>query len=282
MRDRFHAPIEWDREAGGYRFGAANPLAPTYELPGLWFNPSEIYALLTMQQLLANLQPGLLEPHIKPLQSRLNLLLEHGDHSAEEVQRRIRVLHVASRPVDAGQFQIISQALLNRKRLEITHYSRGNNRETLREVSPQRLVYYRDNWYLDAWCHLRDDLRSFSVDTIRGATLTSAKAKNVSNKTLDEVLGSGYGIFSGKATHTAVLRFTSERARWVSTEQWHPKQRGVFGEDGYFTLEVPYSDDRELVMDILKYGPDVEVVAPNSLRRRIQTLLNTAANNYSR
>ena len=62
MRDRFHAPIVWDRDAGGYRFDAPQAAGPKFELPGLWFNEDEIRALLTMQQLLANLQPGLLEP----------------------------------------------------------------------------------------------------------------------------------------------------------------------------------------------------------------------------
>ena len=67
MRERFNAPIEYDREANGYRFGAPRA-GPRYELPGLWFSAAEAYALLTMQALLAELQPGLLEPHIGPLQ----------------------------------------------------------------------------------------------------------------------------------------------------------------------------------------------------------------------
>src|SRR5512134_1305999 len=58
MRERLHAPIEWNADLGGYEFGKAKGVGPAYELPGLWFNPSEIYALLTMQQLLADLQPG--------------------------------------------------------------------------------------------------------------------------------------------------------------------------------------------------------------------------------
>ena len=37
MRERFHAPIEYDREANGYRFGEPRP-GPRYELPGLWFS----------------------------------------------------------------------------------------------------------------------------------------------------------------------------------------------------------------------------------------------------
>ncbi len=66
----------------------------------------------------------------------------------------------------------------------------------------------------------------------------------------------------------ASLKFTPERARWVANEQWHPEQRGRLEPDGSYVLEVPFADLRELLMDILKYGADVEVLGPEALRRR--------------
>lgn len=276
LRDRLHAPIEWDRKARGYRL--AQDRQSRFELPGLWFNASEIHALLTMQHLLANLQPGLLTPHIAPLQARLNTLLEHGENSADEVRRRIRILHVAARPVAARLFQEIAQALLNRRRLRLRHYNRGEDRHSEREVSPQRLVYYRDNWYLDAWCHWRDALRCFAVDTLDEAAALDEPAIALTEDELNAALGESYGIFAGRALQTAVLRFTAKRARWVAHECWHPRQTGGFEPDGRYRLELPYADDRELLMDILKYGPDVEVLAPDSLRGKvIQALAATAA-----
>ena len=64
--------------------------------------------------------------------------------------------------------------------------------------------------------------------------------------------------------------FSPRRARWVANELWHPKQRGYYDKHGYYLLEFPYSDERELIMDILKYGPDVEVLAPTDLRNAIE------------
>jgi predicted DNA-binding transcriptional regulator YafY len=65
----------------------------------------------------------------------------------------------------------------------------------------------------------------------------------------------------------ARLRFNPQRARWVALETWHPEQRGRMESDGSFVLEVPYADTRELLMDILKFGADVEVLGPESLRQ---------------
>lgn len=270
MRDRLHAPIEWDRETGGYRYVAAAPGMPQYQLPGLWFNASEIRALLAMQQLLADVQPGLLEPHIEPLRERLRTLLGAGDHSAAEVERRIRLVHVHKRALDLPHFEIVANAVLNRQRLHIVYAGRGSNTTTERDISPQRLVHYRENWYVDAWCHLRTDIRSFSVDAIRAADAVEGKFQPVSDKDLDEVLAAGYGIFSGRKLNWATLRFSPESARWVGAEQWHPKQKSRFEADGSYVLELPFSDPRELVMDILRHGPGVEVLAPASLRDEVR------------
>lgn len=272
LRDRLNAPIIYDRDAGGYRFDTdTKTVGNQYELPGLWFSAEEIHALLTMQHLLANLDTGgLLGPHIKPLLSRLTALIGVAENPAEEVVKRIKIISVGARQMHLDHFQSIGSALLRRKRMIIRYNARGNGETTEREVSPQRLIHYRENWYLDAWCHLRDELRSFSVDAIERVELLEAKAKDVSEKHLNEVLGSGYGIFSGKDVKWATLRFTPTRARWVAAEKWHPKQEGKLLEDGSYELKVPYSNDPELLMDILKYGADCQVVDPKELLEKVK------------
>lgn len=271
MKDRLHAPIVFDRDLGGYRFEREGQrIGPQYELPGLWFSAEEIHALLTMQHLLANLDTGgLLGPHIQPLLARLSGLLGSADNPAEEVKKRIRIETVGARRFHLSHFQAVGSALLRRKRMLIRYHARGTDQETEREISPQRLIYYRDNWYLDAWCHLREDLRAFSLDAIRAADILEKKAKEVSEKRLDQVLGSGYGIFSGDNVTWATLRFTPERARWVAAEKWHPDQLGRVLEDGGYELKVPYTDDRELLMDVLKFGADCQVLEPIGLRDRV-------------
>ena len=268
MRNRLHAPILWNNDRQGYEFGEPDGISPPYELPGLWFNQSEIFALLTMQHLIAGLDPGLLATHVAPLRSRLESLLEQGNVGADEVHRRVRILAQAARRMPPDVFEVIAHGVLQRVRLRIGYRARSTREATLRDVSPQRLVHYRDNWYLDAWCHTRDDLRTFSLDAISSATLLYEPSKNVDEATLDRRLGSGYGIFSGDQVEWASLRFTPERARWVANEQWHPEQRGRLESDGSYVLEVPFADPRELMMDILKYGADVEVLESEALRRR--------------
>lgn len=280
MRDRLNAPIVYDKELGGYRMVQQGP-GTQYELLGLWFSAEEIHALLTMQHLLGNLDTaGLLGPHIKPLLSRLTALLGTADDSTEQIKKRIKVETVGARQFHLDHFQAVGSALLRRKRLMIKYHARGTNETSQREVSPQRLVFYRDNWYLDSWCHLRNDIRNFSVDAIKHAEILEKKAEDISEKKLDAVLGSGYGIFSGKEVQWAVLRFTPERARWVAAEKWHPKQKGMFLKDGSYELKVPYNDPRELTMDILRHGKQVRIVKPKIPMDQLVDELSVVIKNY--
>jgi predicted DNA-binding transcriptional regulator YafY len=294
MRSRFNAPIEYDRDNNGYRFSGKASAGPRYELPGLWFNASEIHALLTMQELLKGLDPGILAPHVEPLIGRLNAILDphpqplavgkgsgQGERpSLEEIRKRIRIVRMAARGMKLEFFELAATATLKRHRLWITFWSRHSNKTTERTVSPQRLVFYRGNWYLDAWCHLRDGIRSFALDGIRAARLESDKAKNVPEADLDDFLASSYGIFAGKPRGWAKLRFSPTAARWVAHEKWHSKQRGRYEPDGGYILEVPFGDDRELVMDILKFGPECRVVGPEELSDKVAKLARETAKLY--
>lgn len=279
MRDRLNAPIVYDKEHNGYRFESDTK---NYALPGLWFNAEEIYALLTMQHLLSNLDSdGLLSKHIKPLQSRLLTILDDEGNSLEEIQKRVKIEKIGSRTFDLDHFQEIGSALVKRKRLIIDYQSRSKDENTKREISPQRIIYYRDNWYLDAWCHLKNALRSFSVDAINGVELLNTGATELEKHELDLALGSGYGIFAGKDVKWATLRFNSQKARWIAMEKWHPMQEGTSLADGSYELKIPYSDSTELLMDILRHGWEVEVLAPVELREDvIKSCKNTLARYY--
>ncbi len=279
LRDRMGAPIEWDRELGGYRFDDVVD-DHHFELPGLWFNDTEIHALLVMENLLEDIEPGLLKNHIKPLKTQIRAIMGSTDQELEEIRKRIRLIAMGARRYRLPEFEGLCVALFKRYRVKILHYQRLTGDSLERIVSPQRLVHYRDNWYLDAWCHLRNGLRTFSVDAIREVETLKTKAKNVSDKKLDDELTSGYGIFSGKNTKTAVLRFSPVRARWISREISHPKQKSKFDKDGYYILEFPFSDERELVMDILKHGEHVEVLKPASLKKAVITQLNRTLSKY--
>ena len=278
LRDSMGAPVS--NVAGRGYFYDRN--TGKFELPGLWFRADELEALLVMDHLLDNVQPGLLSVRLDPLRGRVKRLLDRGVQAHRPFPtHRIRILRSHARHVPATQFVTVATATVERRQLAFVYEGRATGEKTRRAVSPQRLVYYRDQWYLDAWDEDKDALRTFSIDRMRGTEVMDKPAREVEEDELDAVLTAGYGVFSGPARHKAKLLFTPERARWVADETWHSDQAGRFLPDGRYELTVPYADERELVGEILRHGPDVEVVGPPELVRVVRERLERAAARYA-
>jgi len=270
MRERLGAPVTFDSKAGGYRYETYD-----FNLPGLWFTEREVYSLLLMDALLEQLQPGFVREQLGPFKQKLRSLLAHPDRKTERILERMKVALAPQRPVDPEPFQAVCDATLRRKRLRVRYFSRSRGAESDRVISPQRVVFYRGNWYLDAWCHEKNGARRFAIDAVRLASVLEDSA-------LEMTLGGqqGYGIFSGPAEHTAILHFNPVAARWVSEEEWHPSQRATELPGGGVQLEVPYGNAQELIMDILRHGPDVEVIGPRELREAVADAHRRAAELY--
>jgi predicted DNA-binding transcriptional regulator YafY len=278
LRDFLGAPIEQDEDNRGFYYDRS--YEQPFELPGIWISPDELQALLTARQVLGNVQPGLLEDELESLQGRINALLRQKGVDEADAASRIHIQPVAGRPVPAHLFQDVLGALAGRQRLEISYHGRRRDELSHRKISPQRLTQYRNSWYLDAWCHVADGLRSFALERIRELNRTSETAREVADSVMSEHFDQSYGIFSGPAEHTADLRFSPEMSRWISEESWHPDQQGHFEKDGSWRLRVPFSHARELIMDILRYGKDVEVIGPESLRKIVGQVIDEMAELY--
>lgn len=279
LRDALGAPIE---SAGGEHaaFRYEEGEGQRFELPGLWLTSDELAALLALNELIGRSGPGVLAGALAPFKARIeHLLSDHGSGKALPVER-IRVIPWGERRLDQQVFRIAAGAVLERKRLRFRYRARTTNSDSKRTVSPQRLTHYRDNWYLDVWDHDREALRSFAVDRITEAQTLDESATNVAERDLNELLASSYGIFAGTPKAWATIRFSEHAARWVADEHWHSQQKGSWLPDGSYELQLPYSNSKELLMDVLKYGPDAEIVAPLPLREEMKSLLYLALSGY--
>jgi len=277
LRDQLGAPIEYDRGLNGYRFGAGYR-GQRHELPGLWFSERELYALLMAHQLLSETgSDGMLDRHLQPLLERIHDLLGPGGQAeAQRLLRRVKIVGALRRPVAPEFFERAGEALIGRRRLQMRYLTRSRGQVGEREVSPQRLVHYRSTWYLDAWCHGREKLLRFALDAVQSAKVLDERAKELPIKQVEAEMDAGYGVYAGGTRRWATLRFSAQAAPWISRETWHPDQRGRRLDDGGYELALPYVDETELVMDVLRHGEQVQVVEPAALRETVRLRLEQA------
>ncbi|WP_320838181.1 WYL domain-containing transcriptional regulator [Zhongshania sp.] len=276
MRDYLDAPIEYVSEAKGWAYVAGEQ--NHYELPGLWLTSAELQSLALLLQLLESFGNGLLNQELLVVEQSITKLLTARGIERSAFDQHIKVLPLSNRYVASHMFAQVCEAVLKKRRLSIG-YRNYQQQVSQREISPQTLVYYRENWYLDAWCHLRNDLRTFSLARIAKLDTLKTKTLPIADEQLAAHFTAGYGIFSGAAKYTARLRFGPELAHEIAMQQWHPEQAGLWqGRD--YVLSLPYSDERELIQDILRYCPHVTVEQPPELKRSVLARLQQAIQQF--
>ncbi len=279
LRDALGAPIVLGGEPSSARYVERD--GDSFELPGLWLSSDELHALVALYEMASrSTGAGPLNEALAPLRGRIEKLLAAESGRPGWPEGRVRVVAAAARRLDEAVFRTVASATLSQHRLRFDYNARSTGRGGQRTVSPQRLVHYRDNWYLDAHDHGREALRSFAVDRIGNPEPLREPALLVPAEQLDSHLVGGYGIFSGPARATAVIRFSARAARWVADERWHSRQQGQWLPDGRYELRVPYSNPRELLGDVLRHGADAEIVEPLPLREEARSMLTLALASY--
>ena len=280
MRQTFNAPIIFDRDQQGYRYDRSGEGG--FELPGVWFSEAELTGLLSMQRWLDQIGGGFVGRMLAPLGEHMRQMLGDKD-AASQISERIVLQEIGQRPNAANHFPEIAAATLNRQQIEIDYRDRTHNEASARTLSPQRLLHYRDNWYLDAWCHLRNELRRFALDRVQAVNVLETLAQELPQDEVARAFDRTYGIFGGKPENTAVLRFSGAVAQWVSEEIWHARQQSEWLEDGRYELWLEIGHNpAELIQDILRYGANVEVVEPASLREAVRDKLRAALAVYDK
>lgn len=262
--------ITWDGERYRLDDGAR------IELPGVAFRSEELAALLGLVHWMETAGAAVLKEKLDPLRARLERELEAKGLSAGQWRERVRLLPMHFRSVDPDVLVATADAVLRRRRLILEHRSADGQDFRTRRLSPQRLVHYRHNWYVDAWDHEDRALRCFGLSRVRRAEVAEVAAREVPRERLDAHFAGSYGIFGGRARGRAVLEFEGKAARIVREEVWHPAQKARDLPNGRFRLEFPCNDVRELTRDVMRFADEVTVVSPPALREAVAGMVRRA------
>ena len=140
--------------------------------------------------------------------------------------------------------------------------------ETERRIDPYAVFPYDRSWHVVGYCHLREGVRVFKVDRIRKALQTGEGFERLPDFDLESFLNTGWGLMRGLSlpVEEVVLRFRPPASRWVAEERWHDTQQVTVLTDGRVEFRVTIQVSPEFQRWVFRYGRDVEVVNPRSLR----------------
>ncbi len=164
---------------------------------------------------------------------------------------------------------VVSQAVLQRRRLEVVYRAMHGRADTRRPVAPYRLLFFEGSFYILGHCGLRQDIRVFALDRIRHLALTEETFAAPEGLDIDAFLKSSFGVFHGPPANVRI-RFGKGVAGYIREKIWHPSQKVSARSDGSVIFEAEVAGTEEIKHWVMKWGGQAEVLAPDSLRREIR------------
>lgn len=248
--------------------GGGYSIMENYSLDKLFFNKSEMQALLPVVD------------NLKFLFGRNNefnqmaLKLENTKGIERHEKLSINMSHFSMED-ELKEYLYLMDKSIEESRLLTFDYINRNMDFSTRIVEPVQIVFKHGQWYLVAFCRVRNDYRSFKLVRIRNLSMgNSFIRKAVPYGEIEKSMNEGYD----KKSINITLKFTCRIGEQL-TEYFH-KDSIEEMEDGCFLVEdyCPYEEG--LLKFILGFGSDCEVLEPGYLREDIKKYLNKIADKY--
>ncbi len=261
LRDFLLAPLAFDRRRRGWFYTTMDFQLPFEDVPQIvWF----LGLLVKMAG-----EAGLSQlPEVKKLEDKLTKLL--SAHGAGHLMEAIHFEKIEASTPKSDLLKMFFEALRHNRRVRFS-YRKLTGEESLRAISPLKLVHYQWRWYVVGLCHLRNDLRLFSTARMSRVELLSEASVPLRDYAaeLERFLNAPFGIFKGATTVTARVLFRDEAVGLIKEQVWHKDQTVEDTPEGVI-LSLPISDVREIAMKVLQYGKRARVLEPEELRQYVE------------
>ncbi len=274
MRDRLHCPLQYNRSKKGYYYEDT-----TFSLPMVYLSSKELSSLLIARKLLKDLSGGYLGEELSSILGKITHVLNRHmvlDDPVESLS--FEMIEYSPAPEDV--FRVVLEGCLKKHTLQFIYYSPAAGESRERRVDPYHLLNYMGTWHLIGYCHLRQEIRDFSLSRITEPRLLDETFCIPSEFNFQNFFHSTFGLYKGRSLRRVVLRFSPEKSKWIRDQIWHKDQKVLHLKDGSMEITFPVSDFSEIQREILKHGRDVEVIKPKALRRLIKSEAQAIARKY--
>jgi predicted DNA-binding transcriptional regulator YafY len=275
MRNRLHCPLRYDKKEKGYYYEDA-----TFSLPMTYLSSIELSSLMIARKMLRDLSGGYLGEELSSILIKITSVLTRHAGLDEKMDEPFTFHMIEYSPTSEKVFRTVWEGCLKRRSLSFVYYSPAMEESRERRVDPYHLLNYMGTWHLIGYCHLRQEIRDFSLSRISEPRLLEGAFQLPVEFDFQEYFLSTFGLYKGKSKEKVTLRFSPGKSKWIKDQIWHKDQKVNHLKDGSMEISFPVSDFSEIQREVLKHGSDVEVIKPKALRRLIKSEAQAIVRKY--
>lgn len=278
MRDRLELPLAYDGRRYGFYY-----TQEVSAFPSLQITEGELFALVVAEKAVQQYRGTSFErPLFSALKKMADALPDTVSLHLADWDRTISFRTSAEPILNLEIFDALARAVTRRTQLELHYRKPGRTAAELRVVDPYHLANVNGEWYLFAFDHLRQDLRTFVPARIQSLRPTGRRFERPRGFSLDELLRGSFGVHSADGRYEVVLHFAPEVADYIREKRWHASQVLRPLAPGGVELRLKLSSLVEIQRWILGWGGAVKVIQPPELaeavRRAAQAILGHSGN----
>lgn len=276
MVDRLGAPIEFDRDQGGWAYTDS-----TWVLPNVMVTEGELLAFL--------LSVEVAQRHIgtafeSSLRSAIEKISKTIKGSAAVDLKQLRAIYTVAAPTTTVMSERLLldfyQAIQERRQIRMRYYTNSRNSWNERTVNPHHLYYENDAWYLFAYDHWRSEMRNFHLGRIDWWEVLTERFERNPGFSADDWMGTAFqGIRGGEPAQVAI-QFDAQQAPWIRERNWPDTHRIEELPNGSLILRFKTGGLEGVKMWVMQYGAHAQVLEPPELRHMVITELERAIVNY--
>ena len=272
-------PIYNDAIEGDHLWFVVQPRKEWGSLP---VTHSEVLAVRCAQRALLPFHETPFFDAIRSLADKLDVLLTPDMRAYSERMDKAIVADSAGRPDYGGQRTIIEelQAAVEKRFTVELHYRAQTGECTSRSVDPYNIWVHRNILYLVAWCHLREEIRTFSVARIRALERTGATFDVKDGYSFEDYARRRFRIMGDGRLHCVRIWFAPEAAIYVGEREWSVSQQIEEHDDGSIELRMEVDGLPEIASWVLSFGPRAQAIAPSELVELVQSQLAATRDRY--
>jgi proteasome accessory factor B len=168
-------------------------------------------------------------------------------------------------------------AIDNRLEVSFTHQSFWKDEPEIRTVHPIAIKESQNRWYLICYDINKKENRNFSLDRISSLKISDSKYAPFPFNVI-QYYEHAFGVETYEPVQKIILKFTAFQSKYIRTLPLHASQELFSEDEEYCHFSYFMHPTHDFVMEILKYGEEVTVVSPDSLKQNLrERILNMAA-----
>jgi predicted DNA-binding transcriptional regulator YafY len=266
MRDRLNLPIEFNPARNGYFYNGEVSAFPTLQI-----TEGELFALVVAEKALQQYRGTSFEkPILSAIRKMEQSLPDTISLNLADIEQTISFRTRVEPILDLKIFDTLAKAAAHRQQIELAYRKPGQKETEPRVVDPYHLANINGEWYLFAYDHARQDIRTFVPARVQSVKLTGKTFERPQKFSLEKRLRDSFGVHSGKGEYEVVIRFNARAADYIREKKWHESQQLRDLKNGGVELRLKLSSLAEIERWVLSWGGDATVIKPRELVWAVQ------------